>query len=701
MLALIYLAAMIFFGDRVCRYFYRFSSPRHRFATAFLVGLLLSSAITFLGSLVFSAASQPLLFGNFIFLAALALLAFKGPAKEVQYAMPRPPGNDNWDWFCLGLCALLGCWLMAATLSFPNGDFQFGFKAWSDFGANLSLAQSFTLGHNFPPTHPFFPGEPLRYHFLFWFQCANFSFLGLPLVWGVNLLSVLSLAAILILVMTLAELLFESRAVSRLSAALFFFTATSFSYIPFLMAQPSLDAAFNAITGATQFLNSGYPYRGEDWGALTANIYATQRHLISAAGLLLIVIICLIDFFQARWAVEIPDMELTIDEAFLPPSPETPAAETNLTAESEPNVEAETPPASSPPPAPETKKGLPPFVWSWEELKPLIFSGFLIGGLPYWNSAVFVTSLIVLGGVWLLFPFRKYTTLLILTAIFVGLPQVLLLRAGSWEQAGQSLFTWGYVIADPTPLKVFQYLVWTFGFKWFLLLVAFWFLNSPQRRLFMAVSILVPVVFLLQLSTDAFNNHKLLNIWNIFSGLFAAYALWRIGRGGWARRILAGVLCLAMIFGAIIDLFPVQNDAVITVPYQNDRLANWLRENTKPTDIFLTNPHLTHTILFTGRKMFLGYTLYAWTAGYNVGAREALYKQILQEKDFPTLVRMLNDNNIAYVAIDHDLRQNTQVAPINEDIFRQSFEQVYTDTENRHANLTIYRVPAPPGKAND
>jgi len=151
---------------------------------------------------------------------------------------------------------------MFATLSFKDGQFQIAFKAWTDFGANISLTQSFALGHNVPPQHPFFPGEFIRYHFLFWFQTANLEFLGLNPVRSINILSVLSLLALLILIITFAETLFNSRTVGRLSAVLFFFSS-SLSYLSFLRSQNSISGALNSIVHRTDFLASGYPFRCE------------------------------------------------------------------------------------------------------------------------------------------------------------------------------------------------------------------------------------------------------------------------------------------------------------------------------------------------------------------------------------------------------------------------------------------------------
>ncbi|HZI48063.1 MAG TPA: hypothetical protein VFD75_09740, partial [Pyrinomonadaceae bacterium] len=306
MLAIIYLAIATYFGDLICRRFFRFVSVQHRFATGFLIGLLLSTWITFLTAVVFHGTGQPLLLANLIFALIFAAVAFasrRWPSKNLDVRATRPPGDRYWDYVWLVGCLLFACWLMFATLGFKDGQFQIAFKAWTDFGANVSLTQSFALGKNFPPQHPFFPGESIRYHFLFWFQSGNLEFLGLNPVWSINLLSVLSLIALIALIATFGEVLFKSRIVGRIGAALFFFSS-SLSYLPFLRSQSSIRGALNAIAGATEFLPSGYPFRGETWGVLSANVFAYQRHLISGIGLFFVALIFAVDEYQRASAIK-------------------------------------------------------------------------------------------------------------------------------------------------------------------------------------------------------------------------------------------------------------------------------------------------------------------------------------------------------------------------------------------------------------
>jgi hypothetical protein len=678
MLAILYLVAATYFGDCICRRFLRFISIQHRLATSFLVGLLLSTWITLLGAVAFSRLGQPLIAGNLIFLllfAAVFYFSRRYPARVTGEPLARPPSSSKWDIIWLCAFGLVACWLMFATLSFKDGQFQIAFKAWTDFGANVSLTQSFALGHNFPPQHPFFPGEFIRYHFLFWFQTGNLEFLGLNPVWSINIVSVLTLLALLVLIMTFAEILFTSRSVGRLGALLFFFSS-SLSYLPFLRSQSSVRAAWGSIVHGTEFLASGYPFRGETWGVLSANVFAYQRHLISGIGLLFVVMIFVVDRYRSYMSrrQQTPASPISIVEPLNEPdASEIEKNDAALDVNEAPHVVE------------------PPSVSLKSDLTALIFSGVLIGLLPYWNSPTYLASLAIFGCILILLPFRLHTACILGAAIIVGLPQVLLLRSGNVTT--YSLFHWGYTLEPPSLFLILKYLGWTFGVKWILLGVAFFFATGFQRRLLLAISSLVVIVFLFQLSTDIFNNHKLLNIWVTFINVYAAYGLWKIGRQKIAGLTLAIVLAIATVLGGVIDLFPLHNDPMLAVPYRNDRLSQWLLTKTQPTDVFLTHPLLTHPILFTGRKIYLGYTLFAWTAGYNVADREALYRRMFQEADVGELQWLLRENKIAYVAIDDGVRHNETLPELNEAIFEQHFEKVFEDTEHVCDNVVIYKVP--------
>src|SRR5436305_14438506 len=257
MLALIYFGLAICVGDFLCRRFYRFASVAHRCAAAILSGLLISSWFTYLAGLLFARARQPLLWGNLLFgIAAIAVLSWNRwkhkVIKRAQDAspntfvpgryLPRSTASSVADWLLIARYVVLVSWMMFASFNSSDGILRIANNEYSDFGPNTAIIQSFGVGHNFPTEYPHFSGERIRYHFLFYFLAGNLEFLGFDPAWSLNLLSILSLVAVLVLVMALGELLFYSRTVGRVGAILFFFFG-SLSFMPFLYKQGSWHAA--------------------------------------------------------------------------------------------------------------------------------------------------------------------------------------------------------------------------------------------------------------------------------------------------------------------------------------------------------------------------------------------------------------------------------------------------------------------------
>src|SRR5438034_1306894 len=283
MLALIYLGLAIALGDLLCRRFYRFASTPHRWAAATLVGILLSTWLTYLAGLAFARTAEPLLWADLVFFVATAgavfWLSIKAP--KLDMIAPRAPGSSRWDWITLGALFAAACVLLMGTLYVnKQGRIRLSGMEASDFAPQLAIAQSFALGHNFATGYPHYAGQPSRYDFLFYFQAGNLELLGLNLAWSVDVLSVLGLISTLALVMALGELLFNSRVVGRLGAALFFFHAS--------------------VRHLTGLLPSEYSHRAETWGFWKQIAFVNQRHLPFAVGIFLLVLIFLIDWYRLR-----------------------------------------------------------------------------------------------------------------------------------------------------------------------------------------------------------------------------------------------------------------------------------------------------------------------------------------------------------------------------------------------------------------
>lgn len=695
MLALLYLILAIYLGDRLGRRFFRYVSVAQRCATAVLAGLLVSTWFTYIVAWCFRRAKSPLLWADLCFFA-VALgwiwLMRHRPGKPAQFSPARAPGSVLWDWATLVVFFVIACWMMFATLGYKDGTLLIGNNEWSDFGPNTAIIQNFAVGHNFPTQYPHFSGEPIRYHFLFYFQAGNLTFLGLNLAWSLNLLSIVTLVAMLALVMALGQALFNSRAVGRLGAALFFFHGT-LSFVAFLRSQPSLNAAFHAIVGLKDFLPSGYSYRGELWGIWTQVVYLNQRHFASGFGILLGVVLFLLDRYRqhnAERAIKTAE-ETSPEFEANPPMPLAPW---------------ETP-APIEPAAPRKR----PLLQRLRELPAklividtsFLFAGCLLGLLPFWNALIFTAAFAIIAGLFVLFPCRRQLIAMGLMTAVIALPQLILLKSGGAQTATHPFFHWGYVIDQATWDKVIRYVGFSFGLKLALVAIALAFASWFQIRFFLTLLPLFVMTFSLQVSIELLANHKYLNIWLIISNLFVAYGvgrLWRL-RPPWLRifsQPAALIVTGAIFLGGLIDLFPIHNAFWIQMKYAGDPLVKWVQENTRPHDVFLSDRFVNHQILLAGRRIFYGWPSFSWSAGYDTTTRDYEYREFFESTDPYAVFRLLQKHKIAYVAIDDAVRHSDFMKQTNEKLYALNCTKVWEDTKREYNALVIYKVPASPPK---
>src|SRR5947208_1577880 len=593
--------------------------------------------------------------------------------------------------------------MMFASFNSSGGKLKISNPEYSDFGPNTALMQSFAVGHNFPTEYPHFSGDRIRYHFLFYFQAGNLEFLGLDPGWSLNLLSIVTLVAMLVAVMTLGEVLFNSRAVGRLGSLLFFFFG-SLSYVPFLQKQSSVRAAIQAVKNQREYLPTIFPYRGELWGTWSQVTYLNQRHFASAIGILLLVLVFLVIHYRMLRAkrTKAPTfLNLVTSEPHAVPETASDIASNDATQpEQRPEAAAEMLSGSV---AIEVKQ---PAVSASETFRAtlpgFVFSGVLLGLLPMWNSAVFIAAAAILGVLFILFPLRMQMLALAITAGVIALPQMLYLSTGKGRAVMPRLIHWGYTIDHPTATNVAKYLGFTFGFKWLLIALALVFATSLQRRLFLAVSSLILVAFSFQFTIETLAIQKFLHLRVIIANLFVSFALWRLWRlslGGTTLpgKFLATVLFLLIIPGGVVDFFPIHNTGWSEVTYRNDPLIDWLKKETTPRDIFLTDRFVNHPILMAGRRVLYGWPYYGWSAGYNASKHDRLYTELFESKDPWKVFHLLKENGISYVAFDNAVRHGEFIKRPNEQLYAADFPKVFADS--RYNGLVIYKVPdTPPPK---
>jgi DNA-binding beta-propeller fold protein YncE len=682
MIALVYVIAMVLVGDAFTRRWARPTSVAHRLATAFLVGLLLSTWTTFLLALVWAQSDQPLAPANALFLAVAAVFVVGDRVldrRRAQRALLRPraalrrAGRALWDergqWLFVLVVGTFVTWMAFTTFSYDGTGLRVGIHEYGDFGPNTAISAGFAIGHNLPPEYPLFAGPRILYHFLFYFQAGNLTYLGWdPAVAG-NVLYVGSMVSLLVVLVALGARVFGTRVVGYLGAVLFF-AHGSLSFVPYLASFPSIAAAVEAIPKSDTYLSSGFPYHAEDYAIWTQNVFLNQRHLASAIGILLVVLLFVTDRAARTFAATKPA---------LPSASSVSIRQVVLGA------------------------------WRQPGFGAYLAAGLLLGLLPLWNSAVYLAGAVLMAGILVLFPNRIRMLALGAVAVAVSLPQILYLRPDGVASAQFPAFHWGYTVAEPTLANVAIYVAFMFGPKIALMALAVIRGTPLQRRLFVAIAGPAILAFTFQLSIDLANNHKLLTIWLILGNLFAAAGLVQLWQAvtGWRGRSwrvlsrlpgraaavgLAGVIAV----GGLIDLVPIANDQPLHLPMRGDRLYDWVVGETDRRSVFLSDLYVHHSILRAGRKVYLGWPAYPFSMGYAMGPREESYRRLLSSASARDVVRELQETGIDYVAFDDGLREGSYVGGHNEALYAEHLPTVFDDPGNQYGHLKIYEVPTDP-----
>jgi len=681
MIALLYLGILVFFGDALARRWFTFVSLPHRIATGFLVGLLAGTWVSYLAALVASGTSDPMTVGGLASAMGMLLAGiwlWRNPPEVTLTPLARLRSTPT-EWaLVLLVTAAVGA-MMIWTYHYDQGTLWIAGDLWSDFGPTSAISQSFALGQNFPTEYPHFAGEPIRYHFLYYFAVGNMTFLGLDPATANNVLSILSVVGLLVVVAALGERLFGSRLVGWIAVALFFLHG-ALSFIPYLGSFPSPVDALVALPDLDHFLSSGFPYRGEEWGIWTQDAYLNQRHLPSAIAILIVILLFVLDRLPPP--------------PFGPPEPGLRGIVRRLRG-SVVDAWHRLVATLRHPVATVLATLRDPWVPGY------ILCGLLAGLLPLWNAAMFTAAAVVLGLLFVLLPNRPHMIVLAIAAAIPSLPQLVFLRPGTMagEQAYPTIY-WGYTVVDPTPLRVATYLGFIFGPKLILSSVALVAGNWRQARVYLAFAALIAVAFTVQFSLEVFANHKFIHMWLIVANVFVAYGLVRLWRARGALRVparlVAAGLAAVIVAGGVVDLMPIKNQRMYQVGLDGDPLYEWVKTSTRPDDVFLSDTFVVHSILEAGRRIYLGWAYFAWSAGYDVRGREDRYREVFAARSARELVARLQSAGIDYVAIDDGLRERGLAARINEEVFQANLELAFDDADNRYGHLAVYRVPTDP-----
>jgi hypothetical protein len=511
---------------------------------------------------------------------------------------------------------------------------RMGSKLWSDFGSQIPLIRSFSYGDNLnrmvrgeAPEYPGYPGEPIRYHFGFYFFAGLLERLGVRIDWALNIPSAIGMALLLIMIFMIAKRFFNSFAAGILAIFFLVFNGT-FAVFNFLKIHP-LNANF--LTAVVQ--NKTFPAFGPwDGNAVTAfwnlNIYTNQRHLAMSYGLILVMLYLILNakpkmkFVEtALYAVSISalmDMLLFI----------------NLPAAAMAGVCL-----------------LWFFVIRPESRIPLAIGAFL--------SAPWLWYLIHITAPSFAITFKPgYLTHSPLTA--PAFLRFWLANLGLHT----ILIPIGMVLAPKRTKMLFI---------------------IPILIIF-----IVPNIFQFSpdmINNHKFFNFFLI-LGNMFSAYAVVSLIGHIShmRLIWLKPVFylfPAALLLCLTASGIIDFFAVTNDNMMDI---NDVAANpdaeWIMTHTPPGAVFLNSTWLYHPASLAGRFIFSGYPYFTWSYGYDKDKREDIARASYAAVDKSAACTLARKNNISYVEITQPHEDYVSPDP---DLWLYDFTPVY-----RHDNFRIY-----------
>ena len=485
---------------------------------------------------------------------------------------------------------IFGSFLMLSSFSENNNTLFISSKAWSDFASHIPLIRSFSLGSNFPPEYPLFPGEVIKYHFIFYAFVGLLEKAGVRLDLALNIPSILGFTSLIFMIYVFAKLIFRNKAVGVLSV-LFFLFNSSLSFIYYFKNNPiSIQSIINIpkISDFQSFAPYGDGIISAFWNL---NIYTNQRHLAMAFALSLLLIYILIK---------------------------------------------------------------PIFNKTEVNTKLAILLGILLGLSFYLHLAVLMMTGIIVLFLSILFPkIRSIGFFTLIIAALIVLPQFIYLNS---SEGFKMLFNPGYLIANElTIFKFFEFWIYNLGLSIVLIPLGLIYGNWNQRKIFLSFFALFIVGNLIQFSPEIAANHKFFNYFIIIGNIFSAYALIILWKKNEFLKPVVTILTIFMIFGGILDFFPIYNDHKISISdYNINNEALWINENTTKKAIFLNTTYLYNPASLAGRKIFMGWPYFAWSQGYDTESRGKLINSILSTSNINNLCDMLNKNKINYIEINYD-----------------------------------------------
>ena len=592
---------------------------------------------------------------------------------------------------------------MNRSFQYHDGQFVILGRVWSDFAAHIPLIRSFSMGNNFPPEYPTFPGEPIRYHYLFFLLVGLLEKAGINIALALNLVSSLGMFLLLEMIYLYGWKIFGTRRTGVLAVVLFLFNGT-FSIWEFIKTSHSIPELINQIITAKEYASFG-PWDGHIVSAFwNWNIYINQRHLAMSYGLALLGMFPLLLYSKVnqKKSIFLKLKELLINNykfQFSIFNFQTKDEYKNETYDQKTTLH--TPHSTFLTNLSASSSQSRRFSILGSRFLILLLPLFLI--FPLLHQASWI-MLCLFSTFWMFTHLRQLPKKLI--SLYLIAMMLSLIVAITFTPAGsQSIaLQFGYLSNPHTIFDFLKYWFFNLGAYLFLIPIILIFAKK-QIKLF-----LIPFLFFFvlantfRLSPDMINNHKLLNFMMIGFNLAAAAFLVRLTKIHHFTSLLIIPLILILTFSGFVDIFPILNNHYHYIDdYQKNETAAWIKTNTLPKSVFLTNTYLYNPAQLVGRKTFLDYGYFNWSMGYADGQRRQLLSQIFASSgSIAEICQILHEQKVDYILIDQSKADPHPGVILTESLIFKNFSPVFQSIDGWSAYDTriecLFFQPTVPSK---
>ncbi len=644
------------------------------FPASFLMGMLALGWLTYASAWAASHwTNQPLLWANGIVFALCIFPIWE--LKDVPWKKVLPCLRPTWG----GAAFLVFCFLYAGVLMcrsfwYSDGVIGIGETNAGDFEVHLSMIRSFSMMQNIPADYTLYAGSDLKYHFMFDFLAGNLEFLGLRLDLAVNLPSIFGLSGMLMALAGLASSLSGRLQTGYLAGILAAFRSSLAVFDRFFSLE---EPVWENFLDSTRFVGSTIL---EDWGIYSPNVYANQRHYAFGMTAVFLVLFVFLPYFQEGMCNLRRYLRMW-------------RKETNLHKDRFLMWMRED-----------------AFVIDAKGARVGVYSGLLLGMLVFWNGPAAIASLLILF-VLAFFSSHKltfaYTALLTVLSAFA---QLRIFAAGADTFSIQRIHGW--ILQDVSFLGYARHFVMLLGVAFFLLFLYFLKEKAEKRVFFLAT--LAPLVFgfSVQMTRDVNQNSKYTMLTFLLFAIFYADVLECIGRfllrkiSGWTKtgkvgRFLLRTVCIfsfgvvlfSLTANGIYDYYTVCYKSTPPRAYQlkeNTEFLQWVRENVDKDDLFTCPKNYMSPFTYAGVEIYLGWSLFPWTVGYDTDTRGAVQAAIYSAESKQELLEAANSANIRYIVVSSASKQYYENPAANR-LIEETLPLAFS-----FEGFSIYEVPKKP-----